>query len=78
MLCVQVKCIMKQLLMGLAYVHGNGVLHRDLKAANILVDRNGIVKLADFGLARTYQTKQDARLTNKVITLWYRCVRRCG
>ena len=64
--------------MGLAYVHGNGVLHRDLKAANILVDRNGIVKLADFGLARTYQTKQDARLTNKVITLWYRCVRRCG
>lgn len=41
----QVKCIMKQLLKGLAYVHGNGVLHRDLKASNILIDRNGIVKV---------------------------------
>ncbi|KAG1674414.1 hypothetical protein FOA52_012941 [Chlamydomonas sp. UWO 241] len=68
----QVKCIMKQLLKGLAYVHGNGVLHRDLKASNILIDRNGILKLADFGLARTYQTKNDSRLTNRVITLWYR------
>uniref|UniRef100_A0A7S0X0Z2 Protein kinase domain-containing protein n=1 Tax=Chlamydomonas leiostraca TaxID=1034604 RepID=A0A7S0X0Z2_9CHLO len=68
----QVKCIMKQLLKGLAYVHGQGVLHRDLKASNILINNQGIVKLADFGLARTYQERQDSRLTNRVITLWYR------
>eukprot|EP00798_Chlamydomonas_sp_ICE-L_P024420 gene24421-10019_t len=68
----QVKCIMKQLLKGLAYVHSNGVLHRDLKASNILIDCKGMVKLADFGLARTYQDRQEGRLTNRVITLWYR------
>lgn len=31
------------------------------------------MKLADFGLARTYMERQDSRLTNRVITLWYRC-----
>ncbi|KAG1669300.1 hypothetical protein FOA52_014861 [Chlamydomonas sp. UWO 241] len=67
----QVKCIMKQLLTGLAYVHGCGVLHRDIKAANILIDRNGIVKIADFGLARS-KPIEDSDLTNLVITLWYR------
>ena len=43
-----------------------------LQASNILIDSNGIVKLADFGLARTWQERQDSRLTNRVITLWYR------
>jgi serine/threonine protein kinase len=42
------------------------------QASNILIDKNGVVKLADFGLARTYQERQDSRLTNRVITLWYR------
>lgn len=41
-------------------------VNRDLKASNILIDKNGVVKLADFGLARTYQSKQDSRLTNRV------------
>ena len=63
---------MKQLLKGLAYCHSNGVLHRDLKASNILIDCHGVVKLADFGLARPYQQQQEGRLTNRVITLWYR------
>ena len=39
----QVKCIMRQLLMALNYCHKNGVLHRDLKAANILITRDGWV-----------------------------------
>lgn len=63
---------MKQLLKGLAFCHLNGVLHRDLKASNLLIDSSGVLKLADFGLARTFQEKQDGKLTNRVITLWYR------
>ncbi len=43
-----------------------------LQASNILIDRDGVVKLADFGLARTYQATTDGQLTNRVITLWYR------
>lgn len=36
---VQIKCIMDQLLRGLAYCHANGILHRDLKASNLLINR---------------------------------------
>lgn len=41
-LLLQIKCIMKQLLKGLAYVHGNGVLHRDLKVCIALRSRKGL------------------------------------
>lgn len=65
--------IMHQLLEGLAYCHQNNFLHRDIKSANILVNNDGQVKLADFGLARLYSSKDQERpYTNKVITLWYR------
>lgn len=43
-----------QLLEGLSYCHSMGVMHRDLKPQNILVTRDGRLKLCDFGLARTY------------------------
>jgi cyclin-dependent kinase 12/13 len=69
---VQVKCYMKQLLEGLNYCHNSGVLHRDLKASNLLIDNQGTLKLADFGLARLHQADGGSRLTNRVITLWYR------
>lgn len=69
-----IKRIMQQLLDGLFYIHYNKILHRDLKASNILMTKNGVLKLADFGLARTYNVDKQSRnrYTNKVVTLWYR------
>lgn len=65
--------IMHQLLEGLTYCHRNDFLHRDIKCSNILVNNDGQVKLADFGLARLYNSNDKERpYTNKVITLWYR------
>eukprot|EP01127_Copromyxa_protea_P009202 TRINITY_DN2151_c0_g1_i1.p1 TRINITY_DN2151_c0_g1~~TRINITY_DN2151_c0_g1_i1.p1 ORF type:complete len:414 (-),score=48.84 TRINITY_DN2151_c0_g1_i1:10-1251(-) len=67
------KCWMKQLLAALSFMHNNKVIHRDLKAANVLINNNGVLKLADFGLARPMVSDPSkARYTNKVITLWYR------
>ncbi|RLN00205.1 cyclin-dependent kinase C-2 [Panicum miliaceum] len=68
----QIKCYMKQLLLGLHYCHINQVLHRDIKGSNLLIDNHGILKLADFGLARSFSYDHNAHLTNRVITLWYR------
>ncbi|KAK6132671.1 hypothetical protein DH2020_033587 [Rehmannia glutinosa] len=68
----QVKCYMKQLLRGLDHCHSCGVLHRDIKGSNLLIDNNGILKIADFGLASLYDPHQTQPLTSRVVTLWYR------
>merc|ERR1712238_352264 len=66
-----IKSWSMQLLQGVHYMHVNKIIHRDLKAANILIGRNGELKIADWGLARTWNEKME-KLTNPVITLWYR------
>lgn len=66
------KHLARQLFEGLDYLHRRGVLHRDIKAANILVSKTGELKLADFGLARFYQKRAKQDYTNRVITIWYR------
>jgi cyclin-dependent kinase 12/13 len=63
---------MKQLLEGLAYCHAQKVLHRDIKGSNLLISHDGQLKLADFGLARAYDSEKQHEYTNRVITLWYR------
>jgi CTD kinase subunit alpha len=68
----QKKDLAKQLFEGLDYLHRRGVLHRDIKAANILVSNTGQLKIADFGLARFYAKRDKLDYTNRVITIWYR------
>lgn len=60
-----------QLLSGVHYMHKNKIIHRDLKASNLLISKNGDLKIADWGLARSWN-KDMRNLTKKVITLWYR------
>ncbi len=60
-----------QILKGIAYCHSHRILHRDLKLANLLIDRKGVLKLADFGLARAFGVPIRT-YTHEVVTLWYR------
>ena len=66
------KHLAMQMFEGLDYLHNRGVLHRDIKAANILVSADGTLKLADFGLARFYAKRHQYDYTNRVVTIWYR------
>ncbi|XP_060967157.1 probable serine/threonine-protein kinase At1g54610 [Cannabis sativa] len=68
----QIKCYMKQLLSGLEHCHNNGVLHRDIKGSNLLLNNEGILKIADFGLATFYDPNHRQPMTSRVVTLWYR------
>jgi cell division cycle 2-like protein len=67
----EVKCLMIQLLEAVAHLHENWIIHRDLKTSNLLYNNQGILKVADFGLAREYGSPLKP-YTNMVVTLWYR------
>lgn len=47
-----IKSYMMQTLRGLEYLHKNWIMHRDLKPNNLLVNKDGVLKVADFGLAK--------------------------
>ena len=79
----EIKNIMLQLLEGINYIHCSKFLHRDIKTANILIDHKGVLKIADFGLARNYYgcppnlkypggAGSGAKYTSIVVTRWYR------
>jgi cyclin-dependent kinase 10 len=67
----EVKCLMMQLLSALSYLHDSFIIHRDIKLSNLLYDNQGVLKVADFGLARSF-SDPPVLMTQTVVTLWYR------
>ncbi|KAG6422129.1 hypothetical protein SASPL_118692 [Salvia splendens] len=68
----QIKCYVRQMLLGLQHCHSRGILHRDIKGSNLLVGDDGVLKIGDFGLATSFGPDRKQVLTSHVVTLWYR------
>ncbi|XP_064610515.1 cyclin-dependent kinase 1-like [Liolophura sinensis] len=66
-----IKSYLYQITQGILFCHQRRVLHRDLKPQNLLIDKRGVIKLADFGLARAFGIPVRV-YTHEVVTLWYR------
>jgi serine/threonine protein kinase len=67
---LQIKCIMKQMIEGLYQCHSSGIMHRDIKPSNLLINGEGVLKLADFGLTTSFLG--NTCLSNNVVSLYYR------
>ncbi|XP_031562891.1 cyclin-dependent kinase 1-A-like [Actinia tenebrosa] len=66
-----VKSYLYQITNAMYFCHARRILHRDLKPQNLLIDSKGLIKLADFGLGRSFGIPVRA-YTHEVVTLWYR------
>ncbi|KAL2348030.1 hypothetical protein Fmac_002030 [Flemingia macrophylla] len=66
---IAIRNYTRQIVLGLAYLHAKNTVHRDIKGANILVDPNGRVKLADFGMAK-HISGQSCPLSSKGSPYW--------
>ena len=68
---ISIKSFTFQMLKGIAHCHQMKILHRDIKPQNLLISKEGILKLADFGLARASGIPVK-NYSSEVVTLWYR------
>ncbi|VDN36828.1 unnamed protein product, partial [Gongylonema pulchrum] len=72
---VHIKTMMKQLFKGLYHIHSLNVVHSDLKASNVLITQEGILKLTDLGLAKPPFSKLPGQIeqgrTHRAVTVWY-------
>ncbi|CAL2029635.1 unnamed protein product [Caenorhabditis brenneri] len=66
----RIQKFMKQLMMGIEYIHGMNFIHRDIKPDNLMLNENDCIKIGDFGLARVYDP--DIEMTQEAVSLWYR------
>lgn len=66
-----IKCFILQTFLGLEYLHNHWILHRDMKPNNLLLNNEGVLKIADFGLAKFYGSP-NRLYTHQVVTRWYR------
>jgi len=67
----EIKGLMYQLLLGIDFCHRRRIMHRDLKPQNLLINKRGVLKLADFGLARAFRFPFP-EYSHEIVTLWYR------
>lgn len=60
-----IKNFTRQVLVGLVYLHSKGIIHRDIKGGNILVDNNGSVKIGDFGISKKITVEEQSEKEKK-------------
>ncbi|KAK9429913.1 hypothetical protein V1505DRAFT_372569 [Lipomyces doorenjongii] len=67
-----IHCLTRQVVDGLAYLHSRGILHRDLKSDNLLLDLDGICKISDFGISKRSQNiySNDAEMSMQGTIFW--------